>query len=85
MPYFFAERIVEEGLYILKNKATIRQTANRFGLSKSSIHKDVSEKLKTINPSLYIQVKGVLNNNFSQRHIRGGIATKNKYTTQNSR
>ncbi len=85
MPYFFCERIIEEAIYICKNNATVRKTAEHFGLSKSCIHKDVSEKLKIINPELYNQVKQVLNKNFSEKHIRGGVATKNKYFNKKPR
>ena len=73
------ERAVELGEYIIQNKATVRKTAKKFGVSKSTVHKDVSERLKYINLKLYKQVKDVLEINKSQRHIRGGLATKNKY------
>lgn len=73
------ERAAMLGEYILKSKATVRSAAKKFGVSKSTVHKDVSERLKYINPSLYKEVKNVLELNKSQRHIRGGIATKNKY------
>ena len=85
MPYFFSERIIEEGVYICKNSATVRQTAQHFGLSKSCIHKDVSEKLKVIHPELYAKVKEILKTNFSQKHLRGGLATQKKYFNQKSR
>lgn len=78
------KRVVEEraeilGKYILKSKATVRSTAQKFGVSKSTVHKDVSERLKYINPNLYKKVKDILELNKAQRHIRGGLATKNKY------
>lgn len=73
------ERAVDLGEYIVKNKATVRNAAKKFGVSKSTVHKDVSERLKNINMQLYIQVKKVLDLNKAQRHIRGGMATKNKY------
>ena len=73
------ERAVELGEYIIENKATVRSTAKRFGISKSTVHMDVSERLKKVNPHLYTQVKAILDVNKSQRHIRGGIATKLKY------
>ena len=73
------ERAAMLGEYILKSKATVRSTAKKFGVSKSTVHKDVSERLKYINPNLYREVKSVLELNKSQRHIRGGLATKNKY------
>ncbi len=68
------------GQYIVENKATVRSTAKKFGISKSTVHKDVSERLKTENPALYIQVKEILEVNKKERHIRGGLATKKKYS-----
>ncbi|MEF2919178.1 MAG: sporulation transcriptional regulator SpoIIID [Acutalibacteraceae bacterium] len=73
------ERAVELGLYIIESKATVRSTAKKFGVSKSTVHKDVSERLKYVNPQLYSQVKLVLELNKAQRHIRGGMATRKKY------
>lgn len=73
------ERAVELGQYIIESKATVRSTAKKFGVSKSTVHKDVSERLKYINPKLYSQVKEVLEINKAQRHIRGGLATRRKY------
>ena len=76
--------IVEErasmlGEYIIESQATVRKAAKVFGISKSTVHKDVSERLKYINPKLYREVKAVLETNKAQRHIRGGLATKRKY------
>ena len=65
--------------YILENRATIRATAKKFGISKSTVHKDLSERLAQFNRPLYLSVKEVLDINKAERHIRGGIATKNKY------
>ena len=65
--------------YLVKNEATVRNTANKFGISKSTVHKDITEKLKSINGALYNEAARVLYKNKSERHIRGGIATKNKY------
>ena len=73
------ERAVELGLYIIESKATVRSTAKKFGVSKSTVHKDVSERLKLLDEDLFISVKKILEFNKAQRHIRGGIATKNKY------
>lgn len=73
------ERAVELGEYILQNNATVRVAAKKFGVSKSTVHKDVSERLKYVNPQLYREVKSVLEVNKAQRHIRGGMATKLKY------
>ena len=73
------ERAVKLALYIIENNATVRQTAKEYNISKSTVHKDVSERLKVINDSLHKQVKIVLEQNKSERHIRGGRATKSKY------
>lgn len=72
-------RAVRLGEYIVENKATVRSAAKKFGVSKSTVHKDVSERLKDINVSLYKEVRNILKINKAQRHIRGGYATKNKY------
>lgn len=77
------ERAVELGEYILKSKATVRSAAKKFGVSKSTVHKDVSERLKYVNPNLYREVKTILELNKSQRHIRGGMATRKKYLNSN--
>ena len=73
------ERAVLLAQYIIENNATVRQTAKKFAISKSTVHKDVSERLRTINEGLYDCVKQVLEQNKSERHIRGGLATKTKY------
>lgn len=73
------ERAVELGEYIAKNRSTVRDAAGRFGVSKSTVHKDVSERLRRIDPALYHSVKLVLDRNKAERHIRGGNATKRKY------
>ena len=73
------ERCVVLGLYIVENNTTVRATASRFGISKSTVHKDVSQTLKKINKSLYLDVKSILEKNKEERHIRGGEATKQKY------
>ena len=73
------ERVIAFANYIIENNATVRQTAKKFNLSKSTVHKDVSERLRTINEGLYEKVKLVLEQNKSERHIRGGMATKSKY------
>ena len=73
------ERAQELALYIIENKTTVRAAANRFGISKSTVHKDLSERLPVINQGLYQQVKTILNENKAERHIRGGIATRKKY------
>ena len=73
------ERAVELGRYILANKATVRRAAKQFGVSKSTVHKDVAQRLRTIDPPLYRQVKQILEINKAQRHIRGGMVTRAKY------
>ena len=73
------ERAIVVAKYILEKNTTVRQTAKTFGVSKSTIHKDVTERLEEINPTLAKEVKMVLEKNKSERHIRGGIATKLKY------
>ena len=73
------ERACQLALYIIENKATVRSAAQRFGISKSTVHKDISERLPQFNRVLYLQVKEILEVNKAQRHIRGGIATRKKY------
>ncbi len=73
------ERAIVVAKYILEKNTTVRQTAKTFGVSKSTIHKDVTERLEEINPDLAKEVKTVLEKNKSERHIRGGMATKLKY------
>ena len=73
------DRAVELGAYIVENMATVRSTARKFGVSKSTVHKDVAERLKYVDANLYRQVKRVLETNKAQRHIRGGLATREKY------
>ena len=73
------ERAILLAQYIIENKATVRAAAQKFGISKSTVHKDISERLPLFNRPLYIQVKEILDINKAQRHIRGGIATRKKY------
>ncbi len=73
------ERACELAIYIIENQATVRAAAQKFGISKSTVHKDLAERLPLYNRSLYLQVKAVLDENKAQRHIRGGIATRKKY------
>ena len=73
------ERACELAVYIIENRATVRSAAQKFGISKSTVHKDLSERLKDYNRSLYLQVKAVLDENKAQRHLRGGMATRKKY------
>ena len=73
------ERAVELAEYIIENRATVRAAAKRFGISKSTVHKDLSERLERIDPALHQEVKEVLEFNKAERHIRGGLATRRKY------
>lgn len=73
------ERACELAVYIIENRATVRAAAKQFGVSKSTVHKDLSERLPAYNRTLYQQVKAVLDQNKAERHIRGGIATRKKY------
>ena len=79
MKEYIEERAIEIAYYIIENNATVRQTAKAFGISKSTVHKDVSERLVLINPALAAEARKVLDVNKSERHIRGGLATKEKY------
>ena len=65
--------------YLLTNNATVRAAAKQFGVSKSTVHKDLTERLEKIDPALYQQVRQLLDRNKAERHIRGGIATRRKY------
>ena len=73
------ERAILLAQYIIENKATVRAAAQKFGISKSTVHKDISERLPLFNRPLYLQAKEVLDVNKAQRHIRGGMATRKKY------
>ena len=73
------DRAAMLGEYIVQNKATVRRAAKQFGVSKSTVHKDVTERLEKINASLAAETRKVLDVNKSERHIRGGLATKEKY------
>lgn len=79
---YISERAVRIANYIIQNNATVRQTAQSFGVSKSTVHKDVAERLLYINPHLAAEARKVLDVNKSERHIRGGLATREKYLHQ---
>lgn len=79
MKDYIEQRAVEIANYIIETNATVRQTAKQFGISKSTVHKDVTERLSQINKGLANQARQVLDLNKSERHIRGGLATKQKY------
>lgn len=82
MKDYIEERAIHIANYIIENNATVRQTAKEFGISKSTVHKDVTERLKQLNPSLAAEARKVLDVNKSERHIRGGMATREKYLHQ---
>ena len=82
MKDYIEERAVAIANYIIDHNATVRQTAKAFGISKSTVHKDVTERLIQVNPALAKQARKVLDVNKSERHIRGGMATKEKYQYQ---
>ena len=73
------ERACELAVYMIETGATVRTTAKHFGVSKSTVHKDLTQRLPTYNPKLYNQVRKILDQNREERHIRGGIATRRKY------
>ena len=79
MKDYIEERAIDIANYIIENNATVRQSAKQFGISKSTVHKDVTERLMQINPSLAKEARKVLDVNKQERHIRGGMATKEKY------
>ena len=79
MKDYIEKRAIELAQYIIENNTTVRKTASVFNISKSTVHKDVHERLLKINPQLYNEAKKVLDTNKAERHIRGGLATKNKY------
>ena len=73
------ERACALAVYIVENGATIRAAASHFGISKSTVHKDLQQRLESYNPSLYAQVRPILEQNKRERHVRGGLATRRKY------
>ncbi|MGN0526068.1 MAG: sporulation transcriptional regulator SpoIIID [Acutalibacteraceae bacterium] len=79
MNFDYDNRAIELGRYIVENNATVRNAAKRFGVSKSTVHTDVTVRLRKIDPDLYCRVRKVLDINKEERHIRGGIATRQKY------
>lgn len=73
------KRVCEVAVYMIETGATVRAAAKHFGISKSTVHKDLSHRLKQYNYALYVQVRQVLEKNKQERHIRGGMATRRKY------
>ena len=79
MKTYIEERAVEVANFIINSNATVRETAKKFGISKSTVHKDITDRVESINPQLAKDVRKVLELNKSERHIRGGMATREKY------
>ena len=79
MPDTMEQRACQLAVYMIENNGTVRSAARKFGVSKSTVHKDLQQRLKKINPQLYAQVRRVMDENKQQRHIRGGLATREKY------
>ncbi len=79
------ERACKLAVYIIENQTTVRVAARHFGISKSTVHKDLSQRLPIYHPGLYRQVRSILDLNKAQRHIRGGLATREKYRHQHQR
>ncbi len=82
MKSYIEERAMEIARYIIDNNTTVRQAAKHFGISKSTVHKDVTERLVQVNPALAQEARKILDVNKSERHIRGGLATREKYAHQ---
>ncbi|MCM8710512.1 sporulation transcriptional regulator SpoIIID [Clostridium sp. SYSU_GA19001] len=81
MKKYMEQRILEEAAYIIKTKDTIRATAKKFKVSKTTVHKDMAERLKYVNPLMEQVIKKILHKNLEEKHIRGGEATKRKYSS----
>ena len=82
---YIEKRTIEVTQFIITSNATVRETAKKFGVSKSTIHKDITDRVEKINPNLAKEVRKVLEVNKAERHIRGGLATKEKYMTKSYR
>ncbi len=80
MRHYIEERALELGSFIIENRTTVRAAAQNFGISKSTVHKDVTERLAKLDPHMAGQVKRILDENKAERHIRGGEATRQKYS-----
>jgi len=85
MKTYIEERAIEVANYIIRYNATVRQTAKLFGVSKSTIHKDITDRVEKLDPDLAKSVRQVLEVNKAERHIRGGMATKEKYLKKNKK
>lgn len=82
---YISERIIKEADYIVETRSTVRAAAAHFNISKSTVHKDVTERLKVIDKELFESVRKVLDINLSERHIRGGMATKTKFAGRHTK
>lgn len=80
--YDIDKRVILFADYIIENRSTVRKAAKNFGISKSTVHKDVAVRLQKLDPDRYDQVREILNQNKAERHIRGGLATKQKYASR---
>ena len=76
---YIEERVFELAHYVIENKSTVREAAKKFYISKSTVHKDIAERLQAFDKDLYLEVKQVLDENKAERHLRGGMATRKKY------
>ena len=85
MKGYIEERAIEVAKFIIGSNATVRETAKKFGISKSTVHKDVTERLEKINPKLALEARKVLEINTAERHLRGGMATREKYLSMASK
>ena len=85
MKDYMEERAVEAARYIIEHNATVRQTAAKMGISKSTVHKDVTERLEKVDKALATQARQILDKNKAERHIRGGLATRDKYQKKNEK
>ena len=83
MKFNVEERVYELAEYIIENRSTVRAAAKRFGISKSTVHKDVTDRLREMDRTLYLKVREILLENKKERHIRGGMATRQKYENLN--
>ncbi len=83
MKFNVEERVYELAEYIVENRSTVRAAAKRFGISKSTVHKDVTDRLREMDRTLYLKVREILLENKKERHIRGGMATRQKYENLN--
>lgn len=83
MKVHIEERTIQIAEYIIDKKATVRDAAKHFGISKSTVHKDITQRLATLNAKLAKETRAILDENKSERHIRGGIATRKKYKESN--